>query len=375
MVLLSIYHFWLDTWVGDTTLINHVSDADKHRVRLDVNVSNFIHDNKWCLNNLVDILPQHVLDSINTIPLATHAFCEDKLVWGGDSSGKYTTSSGYKLMHDAIPTNEFRSVKGLCVTGTCDRCGVSCETILHCLKDCHISRSLWQCMGFMQKPSFLVTDHRRWIKDGARGLLGASDSISASILFLCTLCVCISWGKEINHEGEKGPRYVQWHKPMEGSLKINTDGSSVDNPGRAGVGVVVRDSLGNWVQGFSGFIGVATNMQAELSAIRQGLKMATDLGASFVEAETDALEALHLIKHADITMHTFGPLIADIRLMLAAHPNFKLSHVLREANQCADIMAKIGSHNETRHCIWEDPPREALLALLADSLAIAFVRE
>ncbi|KAF7818597.1 Ribonuclease H [Senna tora] len=74
-------------------------------------------------------------------------------------------------------------------------------------------------------------------------------------------------------------------------------------------------------------------------------------------------------------MHTFGPLIADIRLMLAAHPNFKLSHVLREANQCADIMAKIDSHNETCHCIWEDPPREALLALLADSLAIAFVRE
>ncbi|KAF7830946.1 ribonuclease H [Senna tora] len=75
------------------------------------------------------------------------------------------------------------------------------------------------------------------------------------------------------------------------------------------------------------------------------------------------------------SLHSFGNIIADIRHLLATHPGYRISHVFREANQCADVMAKMGSCNDIRLCIWEEPPREVALSLLADALSVSFLRE
>ncbi|KAF7805808.1 ribonuclease H [Senna tora] len=53
----------------------------------------------------------------------------------------------------------------------------------------------------------------------------------------------------------------------------------------------------------------------------------------------------------------------------------RISHVFREANQCADVLAKMDSRNDIRLCIWEEPPREVALSLLADALSVSFLRE
>lgn len=56
---------------------------------------------------------------------------------------------------------------------------------------------------------------------------------------------------------------VKWNKPPAGWYKLNTDGASLGNPGSAGEGGLIRDSLGNWVKGFFRSIGRATSMVAE----------------------------------------------------------------------------------------------------------------
>ncbi|KAF7808759.1 uncharacterized protein G2W53_016615 [Senna tora] len=35
----------------------------------------------------------------------------------------------------------------------------------------------------------------------------------------------------------------------------------------------------------------------------------------------------------------------------------------------------MGSRHDTGLCIWEEPPREASLSLLADALSVAFLRD
>ncbi|KAF7813246.1 uncharacterized protein G2W53_034222 [Senna tora] len=73
--------------------------------------------------------------------------------------------------------------------------------------------------------------------------------------------------------------------------------------------------------------------------------IAINVEASAVEVETDALEAIQLIEHADVFLHSF------------------------------DTLAKMDSRHDTSLCIWEEPPREASLSLLADALSVAFLRD
>ncbi|XP_075499183.1 uncharacterized protein LOC142537561 [Primulina tabacum] len=60
---------------------------------------------------------------------------------------------------------------------------------------------------------------------------------------------------------------VRWLCPPPGCFKLNVDGSSRGNPGESSVGGVVRDSSGRVVLSFSEFIGVGTNVRAELWAV------------------------------------------------------------------------------------------------------------
>ena len=67
---------------------------------------------------------------------------------------------------------------------------------------------------------------------------------------------------------------VRWMKPPMDWLKLNTNGASLGNPGKAGGGGVIRDSSGKWVKGFSRSIGVATSVMAKCWAIRDRLTLA-----------------------------------------------------------------------------------------------------
>uniref|UniRef100_A0A7N2KYF6 RNase H type-1 domain-containing protein n=1 Tax=Quercus lobata TaxID=97700 RepID=A0A7N2KYF6_QUELO len=47
-------------------------------------------------------------------------------------------------------------------------------------------------------------------------------------------------------------------------FKLNIDGSSIGNPGKAGGGGIIRNQHGNRVRGFARSIGIASSVVAEL---------------------------------------------------------------------------------------------------------------
>lgn len=96
--------------------------------------------------------------------------------------------------------------------------------------------------------------------------------------------VCLSQAKEFYYCVSKAKQIapkiaipVRWSKPLPGWFKLNTDGASLGNPGKAGGGGLIRDSEGRWIRGFSRSIGHATSVMAELWALRDGLKLAVQL--------------------------------------------------------------------------------------------------
>ena len=48
---------------------------------------------------------------------------------------------------------------------------------------------------------------------------------------------------------------MRWEKPPSNWFKLNIDGASCGNPGRAGGGGVIRDCASEWVRGFARSIG------------------------------------------------------------------------------------------------------------------------
>nr|XP_027088570.1 uncharacterized protein LOC113709927 [Coffea arabica] len=73
-------------------------------------------------------------------------------------------------------------------------------------------------------------------------------------------------------------RLVKWFCPSLGVLKLNADGCSRGNPGRAGGGGVLRDDGGNFLLAFSSFFGSRTSMQAKVRALVLG-KFCSSVGS------------------------------------------------------------------------------------------------
>jgi hypothetical protein len=64
---------------------------------------------------------------------------------------------------------------------------------------------------------------------------------------------------------------VKWLPPLEGWVKLNTDGSCQEG-GRIGCGGVIRGSDGEWLGGYAKFIGYGNAYLAELWGVLEGLK-------------------------------------------------------------------------------------------------------
>ena len=66
---------------------------------------------------------------------------------------------------------------------------------------------------------------------------------------------------------------VRWNAPPDKWFKLNSDGSSMGNPGKAGGGGIICDFKGDWVSGYARAIGFTTSVAAELWALRDGINL------------------------------------------------------------------------------------------------------
>ncbi|KAH0702465.1 hypothetical protein KY285_016743 [Solanum tuberosum] len=85
--------------------------------------------------------------------------------------------------------------------------------------------------------------------------------------------------------------------PPERGYKLNSDGSSIGNPGRSGTRGVIRDHNGDWIVGYMGNLHMSNNVKAELTALMQGLKIALVRGLLPLEVNIDCKELITFIEN------------------------------------------------------------------------------
>ncbi|XP_042495078.1 uncharacterized protein LOC122074317 [Macadamia integrifolia] len=120
-------------------------------------------------------------------------------------------------------------------------------------------------------------------------------------------------GLSVENQKDTPPLEVHWCKPPINWIKINVDGSSLGNPGRAGAEGISRDSEGRVCNSFSSFLGIKKTYEAEFEAVLEGITLAQNMN---VRESTP----------------------------------WKITHCYREVNTAADYLAKKASKSGVSAC-------------------------
>ena len=157
--------------------------------------------------------------------------------------------------------------------------------------------------------------------------------------------------------------------------KVDSDGASAGNPGRAEGGGLLRDSNGHWVKGYARSIGFTTNVIAELWALRDGLNLALSEGIRNLIVELDARVVVDLIKSNADSSKLYSPLLCDCRCLLKEFHRVQVQHVFKEGNCPADALARWVCFMNNTFAVFNHPPSADILCLInSDLVGICNVR-
>lgn len=165
-----------------------------------------------------------------------------------------------------------------------------------------------------------------------------------------------------------------WSKPQYPAIKLNTDGSSIGNPGLSGSGGIFRDFLGNWVLGYARNVGLSSPLAAEIWAIRDGLVLAIQRGFQNLIVESDSRIAVLLLLKGSVSTHPLSTLILDCRMLMQQFLQIQLVNIVRESNMCADQLAKMGLSLSPSFCIFEHCPPTVAGLCVADAYGVHYIR-
>lgn len=135
--------------------------------------------------------------------------------------------------------------------------------------------------------------------------------------------ICLKLATEFHYclgKGQISKRHsvipVCWDKPQVGWFKLNSDGASFGNLGKAGGRGLIWDSHGRWVKGYMRYIGVTTSIIVEFWALRDGLRLASQMGITHLAVELDAKVIVDLVLSRNTPNSSYTSLLNDCRFLL-----------------------------------------------------------
>ena len=97
------------------------------------------------------------------------------------------------------------------------------------------------------------------------------------------------------------------------------------------------------------------NNQAELLALRDELILCVNLNLLAIEIEVDARVILRWVTEEFNSNLHHTSLIMDCKTLISWIPQVKMKHYFREANKCADLLARKGSSSNQGYCLFYSP--------------------
>ncbi|KAH0644828.1 hypothetical protein KY284_032712 [Solanum tuberosum] len=161
---------------------------------------------------------------------------------------------------------------------------------------------------------------------------------------------------------------VQWIKPSDAWVKLNTDRSALSNPGKIGAGGILRDSNGKLLFTYSAPLGEGTNNQEEVEADTFGISWCVHINYHKVILEVDSQLLVDWLLAISAPSWNITSQMQKLPMLTTHISHFKCIHTLREANYVADALSK-HSHQVTTPQVYfnnQQLPKEATTHLQLD---------
>ncbi|KAF1895720.1 hypothetical protein Lal_00037836 [Lupinus albus] len=146
-----------------------------------------------------------------------------------------------------------------------------------------------------------------------------------------------------------------WIAPMMGWIKINSEGTALGAPGPAEGGSIFRDFNGVFRGGFAGFFGVRDSLFAELQAAFMAIEIAHQKGWKTIWLKSDSAIVVNIF-HGKGSVPWRLMNNWRVCLMRISSMRFKVSHIFRECNTCADILVAFRVSSQV-YTWWDITPR------------------
>jgi ribonuclease HI len=159
----------------------------------------------------------------------------------------------------------------------------------------------------------------------------------------------------IHHSRAPVLKEVLWQPPSLNWYKCNIDGASNGNPGNASCGGLFRDHASDFIFAFAEPLGIASSFVAEISGAMRAIEIAFQHHWNNLWLETDS----SLVVAAFNNPHKL--VFWNLRnrwknvLTMVGHMNFMVTHIYREGNQAADLLANHGLSQNTI-LFWQQTP-------------------
>ncbi|XP_010684219.1 putative ribonuclease H protein At1g65750 [Beta vulgaris subsp. vulgaris] len=274
---------------------------------------------------------------------------------------------GWRVLHNGIAVKANLLYRGMGEDRRCPVCGEGDETIKHALTLCRDARSIWRLSPLRMEIQEMEDENvSQWCEKLAATIVQESwweifwnllwgiwlrrnawifkrKQVSVKDLIDKAMRFTIEYqaAKESVKDGlrSEGPGKKKWHRPREGSLKLNTD-AAVLAGGMIGFGGVVRDSMGEVRLACCGRMdGRFAPDIAEAMAIREVLAIAGAAGFREIILENDCLKLISQLKKHVLENSSFGNIVKDILDYVQAFNVVSFNHICRSGNTVAHNLA------------------------------------
>ena len=157
------------------------------------------------------------------------------------------------------------------------------------------------------------------------------------------------------------PCSVNWSPPPVSWVKVNFDGALFKESDSAGLGVIIRNDLGQVMAASAQTIPLPTSVETvEVLAARNAICLARELQFNKIIIEGDSEVVIKTLNRSSASSTSFGHLIRDIKCAAAAFSEIKFCHTRRQGNKVAHAIAR-SACNFSPFIVWmEDVPPDIL---------------
>jgi ribonuclease HI len=258
---------------------------------------------------------------------------------------------------------------------SCEACGAAEESIFHALFQCTWAKVFWQdlretmnlklpsfhpefwAMDMIDNPKIKEEDTALllcgcwaiWKERNARKHGEGGRTVTDSVRWVMQTTVDLS---RVGKDKPKKPLKpkARWHPPQMDVLKMNTDACFVEDTMSGSTGLVVRNHQGMLMRAQALWYEHSANASLmEAMAIRDGARLAVEMGYQQIIIESDCSEVVQLLNADCLNRSELKPICQEILEITRTFSSFSISLISRDANQAAHLCAK-QARSDRRRC-------------------------